>query len=277
MTETETEPEVPAAAEPEPAHPYTEAALARIMLCDAYRQVAEAALARIPTDCDGSDLTGSGDAVRAAASLLARAEDVMRRAAVYERERGTSWEEIGDALGITKQSAHKRFAGAAETWRAPFDQPARLLPDGTPDDERIPYGARYAPSVPKPHYGTAEDQAHRLEQWLLQHTGPTDHWHADKHPVTGGLPRHSTTAMLMLTDRVSHRLLHDQLVPDPQAQADLADRRVALYERLIREGDAPPEATQWIAKDRARAAALRATPGTGTPWPTDENPTEAHR
>ncbi|MFE2684470.1 hypothetical protein [Streptomyces mirabilis] len=262
MTETET----PAEAEPDAAHPYTETALARIVLGGTYREVAEAALARIPTDSDGSSLTGPGDSVRAAADLLALAEDVMRRAAVYERERGTSWDEIGEALGITKQSAHKRFAGAVETWRAPFDRPAQLLPDGTPDDARIPYGSRYAPGVPRPHHGTAEHEAQRLEKWLLQHTGPTDHWHGDEHPVTGGLPRHSTTSMLMLTEQISHRLLHDQLVPDPQAQADVCERRVALYERLIREGDAPPQAREWIEKDRARAAALRATPGRGVTW-----------
>ncbi|MEV0982337.1 hypothetical protein [Streptomyces sp. NPDC049915] len=122
--------------------------------------------------------------------------------------------------------------------------------------------------MPDPKYGTAENQAQRLEQWLLQHTGPADHWYGDEHPVTGGLPRHTTTSMLVLTDGVGHRLLHDQLVPDPQAQADVCERRVALYERLSREGDAPPEAAEWIAKDRARAAALRATPGNGVPWQT---------
>lgn len=50
-------------------------------------------------------------------------------------------------------------------------------------------------------------------------------------------------------------------MPDLQAQADLCDRRVALYERMIREGNTvPAEIHQRIEKDRARAAALRATP-----------------
>ncbi|MEW2253362.1 hypothetical protein AB0907_39375 [Streptomyces sp. NPDC006975] len=181
----------------------------------------------------------------------------------------------GDTLGITKQSAHKRFAGAVETWRAPFDQPAALLPDGTRDDDRIPYGARYAPGTPNPEYGTAEHQAQRLEKWLLQHTGPTDHWHGDEHPVTGHLPWHSTTSMLVLTDGIGQRLMQEQLVPDPQAQAEVCERRVALYEQLIREGDAPPQATQWIAEDRVRAAALRATPGNGVPWQAMTDPDHA--
>lgn len=75
------------------------------------------------------------------------------------------------------------------------------------------------------------------------------------------------SVMVMLLDRISRQLLDDQLVPDPNRQADLCDRRVALYERMIREGDSvPPEIHQWIAQDRARAVALRATPGHGVPW-----------
>ena len=264
MTETDAP---PTETEPDPAHPYTETALARILLCDAYREVAETALARIATDSDGSSFVGPGDFVRDAASLLALAEEVMRRAAVYERERNTSWEEIGEGLGITKQSAHKRFADHVDTWRAPFDQPAKVRPDGTPDDERIPYGVRYAgDGTAVDRRGTAEHTARDLETWLGKRTAPGDHWSDEEHPVTGHLPRHSTTAMLMLADRVSHQLLRDQLVPDPHRQADVADRRAVLYERLIREGDAPPEAREWIEKDRARAAALRATPGRGVTW-----------
>lgn len=256
----------PTAAEPDPPHPYTEQALARLMLCDAYKETAELALHGITTRYDGSSFVGGGSYIEEAARLLTHAEEVLNWAAVYERERGTSWEEIGEALGITKQSAHKKFAAAVERWRAPLDKPEHLNPDGTPDDERIPFGVRYTPDATVPRGSTAEDTARELETWLRERTAPTDSWADEEHPVTGHLPRHSTTAMLLLADRVSFRFYEDQLVPDPKAQADVADHRVALYERLIREGDAPPEAPEWIAKDRARAAALRATPGHGVPW-----------
>ncbi|MFI9214272.1 hypothetical protein ACIGW7_39855 [Streptomyces sp. NPDC053253] len=263
---TETSPTGDVTPEPPP-HPYTETALARLMLSHALRETAECALHGMATGDDASSTVGPGDYVREAARLARLAEDVQRWAAVYERERGTSWEEVGEALNITRQSAHTRFAEHVKKWRAPLDKPEKLLPDGTPDDERIPYGARYAPGHPRPAYGTAEDTARDLDRWLRQHTGPTDHWDDQENPISGGLPRHSTTSMVMLTQRVSHRLLEDQMVPDPQAQADLCDHRVALYERLIREGGTvPTEIHQWIAKDRARAAALRATPGRGVTW-----------
>ncbi|MFC5854186.1 hypothetical protein ACFPZI_20975 [Streptomyces chlorus] len=177
------------------------------------------------------------DYVREAARLTRLADDVQRWAAIFERERGTSWEEIGEALNITRQSAHTRFADHVKKWRAPLDKPERLLADGTPDDERIPYGARYAPGHPRPAFGTAEDTARDLDRWLRQHTGPTDHWDDQETPISGGLPRHSTTSMVMLPQRVSHRLLEDQMVPDPQAQADLCDHRgvrVSLSERILR-------------------------------------------
>lgn len=263
---TETTPTDDVTPEPPP-HPFTETALARLMLSFALHEAAECALGGMATGDDASSTVGPGDYVREAARLIRLAEEVQRWAAIYERERGTSWEEIGEALGITRQSAHFRFVEYVKTWRVPLDQPARLLPDGTPDDERIPYGARYAPGHPRPYYGTAEDTAHILDNWLRNHSGPTDHWADQEKPVSGGLPRHSTTSMLLLADGASHRLLQDQLVPDPQAQADLCDHRVALYERLIREGGpVPAEIHQWIAKDKARAAALRATPGNGVTW-----------
>ena len=253
---------------PDPPHPYTETALARLMLSETYREAAEAALGNIGTEHDSSTSVGPGDYIEEARRLVQLADEALRRAVVYERERGTSWEDIGASLRTTRQSAHTRFAPHEKAWRAPLDEPQRLLPDGTPDDDRLPYGARYAAGHPEPEYGTAEDTARTLDQWLREHSGPDDSWADPEHPVSDGLPRHSTTAMLLLTDRASHRLLQDQLVPDPQAQADLCDRRVELYERLIREGGpVPADVHQWIAKDRARAAALRATPGRGIAWP----------
>ncbi|GAB2606577.1 hypothetical protein GCM10027168_44290 [Streptomyces capparidis] len=256
----------PSTASPQdPPHPYTETALARLMLSSAYREVADFAMGGVPTHYDNAE-PPQGQYVEEAARLVHLAEEVLRRAVIYERERHTSWEEIGEALGITKQSAHKRFAGDVERWREPFDQPDHLRSDGTPADERIPHHVRYTWGSTGPEESTAESTARDLEQWLREHTAPSDSWAAEEHPVTGRLPRHSTTAMLLLADRLSSRLLEDQLVPDPQAQAALCDHRVALYSRLIREGDAPPEIREWIEKDRARAAALRATPGRGVTW-----------
>ena len=52
---------------------------------------------------------------------------LIEQAVVLARDAGTSWAEIGAALGITKQSAHQRFANAA---RRPADRDTDL--SGTP-------------------------------------------------------------------------------------------------------------------------------------------------
>ncbi|MFK8851365.1 hypothetical protein [Streptomyces sp. Ac-502] len=262
----------PGKAVQDPPHPYDEQALARIMLSDAYREVAESALRGVPTWYDKGGFSGQGSYVEEAAALVRRAEDVLRCAVVYERERRSSWEDIGGALGVTRQTAHERFADVVARWRAPLDKPERYLPDGTPDDERIPYGARYADGTLRPEYGTAEQTAKDLEEWLQQRTVPGDSWADEEHPVTGALTRNSTATMLMRLSGISRRLLDEQMVPAPRVEADLCERRVALYERMIREGDVvPADIHKWIQRDRARAADLRATPGTGTPWPAEDS------
>ncbi|MFD4376620.1 hypothetical protein [Streptomyces sp. NPDC058486] len=59
--------------------------------------------------------------------------------------------------------------------------------------------------------------------------------------------------MLLNTEDFIHRLYRDQLVPAPQLRADAADHHADILERLVREGTAPADAAEWIAKDRARA------------------------
>ncbi|MET7816101.1 hypothetical protein ABZT26_35340 [Streptomyces sp. NPDC005395] len=252
-------------------HPYTEAALARLMLSDAYRQVAERALQGITTRYDGDHFAGGGSYVEEAAALVRQAEEVLRWAVVYERERHSSWEEIGQALDVTRQSAHERFADRVARWRAPLDKPEHLRSDGTPADERIPASVRYVWDSSRNEASMAEETALELDTWLKDHTAPYDSWADDEHPVADRLPRHSTDGMVALLGRITRRLLEEQMAPDPRREADVCERRAALYERMLREETAVPEATirEWIEKDRARAAVLRATPGTGVPWPTD--------
>ncbi|WP_328665537.1 hypothetical protein OG905_00975 [Streptomyces sp. NBC_00322] len=264
---TETSPQTDTT--PDPPHPYTRTALARLLLSDANREVAESALGRIGTEDDSSSTVMPGDFVREAASLIRLAEYAQRQAVIYERERGTSWEEIGEALGITRQSAHAKFADYVKAWRAPLDEPERLHPDGTPDDRRIPYGARYAPGSAVPANGSAEKTACTLDRWLRQHSGPADKCADQEHPVSGGLSRLSTIEMALLVGDAAHRMQMDHLVPDPQAQADLWDLHADLSERLIREsqgGPLPKDIHLSVARDRARAKVLRATPGSGVTW-----------
>lgn len=112
-------------------------------------------------------------------------------------------------------------------------------------------------------------------QWLRRHDG----WADQEHPVSGGLPRHSTMEMVRLVGEAAHRMRMDQLVPDPQMEADLWDLSADLQERMLREsergGDPLPKLFhQSLASDRARAQALRAAPDGGKAW---EEVLNAHR
>jgi len=68
-----------------------------------------------------------GEAVRQAQRLVLTANAVLDAAVVAERARGTSWEEIGDALGVTRSTAHGRFRGAVDAFaRGESDSEAEL-------------------------------------------------------------------------------------------------------------------------------------------------------
>ncbi len=51
-------------------------------------------------------------ALARAKALETQAQENMRRTVSLAREEGRTWQEIGDALGMTRQGAHKRFAHA---------------------------------------------------------------------------------------------------------------------------------------------------------------------
>ncbi len=49
--------------------------------------------------------------LRAAVALRRLAEQVEGRHVRLARRQGWSWEQIGDALGVSKQAAHKKHGG----------------------------------------------------------------------------------------------------------------------------------------------------------------------
>lgn len=53
------------------------------------------------------------DTVQALRMIIATAESVMPQAVAQARAEGASWEQLGRALGTTRQSAHERFGPAA--------------------------------------------------------------------------------------------------------------------------------------------------------------------
>ncbi|WP_405525286.1 hypothetical protein OG426_20235 [Streptomyces canus] len=78
------------------------------------RQLADAVLDAVPVEPE----TEPGDLLRTALKLQRRTEDVVREGVVAERERGTTWAEIGEVAGVTRQSAHEKWYGDVHAWAA---------------------------------------------------------------------------------------------------------------------------------------------------------------
>jgi hypothetical protein len=86
----------------------------RVALALTLRQLADAVLDAVPVEPQ----TEPGDLLRTALKLQRRTEDVVREAVVAERERGTTWAEIGEVAGVTRQSAHEKWYGDVHAWAA---------------------------------------------------------------------------------------------------------------------------------------------------------------
>ncbi len=55
------------------------------------------------------DPTDPAVGLRAVGALYRLAEQVEARSVRTARERGWSWEQIGDALGVSRQSVHSKY------------------------------------------------------------------------------------------------------------------------------------------------------------------------
>jgi len=149
---------------------YGREAQARVALSAAAMQVSDYARGLVPADDRGS---GAGEIVERAVQLLDDARNVLERAVVYEREQGASWQTIGAALGISRQTAHERFAEVERRWQDALRRPyaeagpggrlALRLPDGAEDPERW---------------------GQQLDSWVIRHRERAD-VDTGEHPVSG--------------------------------------------------------------------------------------------
>ncbi|MGY1437053.1 hypothetical protein [Streptomyces reniochalinae] len=87
------------------------------------------------TDCDRAHLVvneaqahealqaiGPGQLVVQARRLMEKAEELLEQAVIAERQRDTSWEQVGEALGgLSKSAAHKRYGAAVNDWASHYD------------------------------------------------------------------------------------------------------------------------------------------------------------
>lgn len=224
-------------AKPPDRYAYSRAALSRLVLSFEQRVLADQAAAGVPTD---DTYARAGDLVEEAQRLVDTAQGVLRWAVIHERQTGTSWEEIGERLGgISRQSAHERYKAAVDEWRHTLVQPYETSP-----------GTDYA--APRLHEAALDPTATgaRLDAWARAHVPGT---RDDAHPVTGHLPpltRAEEMSQVMVA--IKHLSSHG----DPVAQAEVYDRKAALYDRIATE-DGVPEAADQAAVARAHATRLR--------------------
>ncbi|WP_327428592.1 hypothetical protein [Streptomyces sp. NBC_01236] len=148
---------------------YSREALARLVLSQAAYGLAGSAGELVITRHDA--FCGPGGRVSEAAELVASAEWTLVRAVVYERERGSSWEEIAGYLGVDEGEAEERFGPELARWASAFEVPYRLDETGRKRIPRLPTAA-YDPDT----------ACRRLDLWA--HLRSTIR---DRHAVSAGL------------------------------------------------------------------------------------------
>src|SRR4051794_28498621 len=145
--------------------------------------------------------------------MVRDAEDVVRLAVAGERAAGTSWQEIGDRLDVTRQSAHERFA-------RPVEQIADgvLFPEREPDHEGGLGWWACPDGLQDPEHSVA-----RLDEWAARQREPTDP-ERGPHPVSAGLQHDDRAAAIEaigLVTALAKRLLDGDVAPgvsEPRAR-----------------------------------------------------------
>src|SRR5205823_311872 len=124
--------------DPDVDSPYTADTRARLVLSVAARHLSD--FARELVSIHGEGATPDGAMFADALRLLSLAEQVVEWTAVYERLAGTGWPVLGEVLGMTKQSAHERYAEAEKRFRQALAEPETTNELGMPYN-RLPAGA----------------------------------------------------------------------------------------------------------------------------------------
>ncbi|PBC72368.1 hypothetical protein BX261_7304 [Streptomyces sp. 2321.6] len=222
---------------------YSRTALARLALSSELRDLADSAAAGVPTTHDM--WSRPGEAVGDAVDLVRQAQEVLARAVIYERQKHTSWEAIGEQLDMKKQSAHERYKDLIEEWKLALQEPFHPAPSDAAVRGRRLHDAAYAPTT----------AGRDLDQWVREHI-PAHH--ETDHPVTGHLPALTTAEeMVQVLDALNHLYSDMHTPPDPADRARLTERKAALLDRIAIEEDRPEAAVQ-AEEARALAAQLRA-------------------
>lgn len=193
-------------------------ALARLAFSAAAAQLAECARARVPTN-DDSGLR-PGELLDEARSLLGAAQELLEKAIIFERERGTSWAELGDVLDISKQAVQQRHGRAVEDWTEGVNQALTVV------DRRFAFA-----HVPGEGGAAPSELAERLDAWCAQYTGKHNRPRGSK-PVTEGLELAGATEQVVLLNRLAQRMTKER---EPAKLRAFHAAKAALMARLAEE------------------------------------------
>ncbi|MGW2931513.1 hypothetical protein ACWDA7_06515 [Streptomyces sp. NPDC001156] len=149
---------------------YTRQALARLVLSDQATTVADSATGLVGTRHDTD--TGLGGRASQAQQLIELAQRTLSSAVIYERERGSTWAQIADYLGISAAEAEERYTPAIRDWNEAFEEPYRL------DETR----RKRVPQLPTAAYDP-DWACTQLDRWAFLHRVGID----DHQAVSAGL------------------------------------------------------------------------------------------
>jgi hypothetical protein len=225
---------------------YSHAAQARLALSTAARGASDQARGLVSADDRDS---GAGEIVERAAQLVDDARVVLERAVVYERERGASWQTIGAAIGISRQTAHERFAEVERRWKDALRGPDGEAQPGGRRAARLPAGAE-----------NPERWGEQLDRWVIQHRDPGD-LDTGEHPVSG---QQGPQSLLQAASELRHD--GQELTSRGASLAErfaFYERKAVLLEQIAAADPDDPVAGQaaTAARRQLQEARRRATEG----------------
>ncbi|GAA3516567.1 hypothetical protein FHR32_000302 [Streptosporangium album] len=226
---------------------YSQVSLARLGVSEHARDLADAARGLVPTTCDAH--AGDGEFVKDAAHLVEVARLLLESAVVYERIKGTSWEQIGTALDrVSRQAAHERYARAEKEFQLRVLH-AWLLPE---------------------HAGELFTTADRLARfvaglstWVSAHRELDEIDHGDQ-PITAGLQSMSTAERSALITQAASLLntMETRSAADDRQRHELkvglCRREIELYEDLNVQSSDDADVLAALSEARTRLAELQA-------------------
>jgi hypothetical protein len=220
---------------------YSRRALARLAFSSAAAQLADRARSRVPTNDDS--WSKPGELLDEARSLLVAAEELVEKAIIFERERGTSWTELGEVLGVSKQAAQQKHAPAVEDWTEGLNQSLTAV------DGHFAFS-----QVPGEGGDTPEQLAERLDEWALRHPEKHNKPRGTK-PVSQGLELASSTEQIVLLNRLAKRMINER-APDKLRAFHAA--KAALMASLAEEAPEDIDAQRTAAQSQRELEVLNA-------------------